>query len=195
MSAHDAPRAPDNAARAAQIPLGTERRGPPVAAATAFIHPRASVCGSVTIAEAVSVWGGAVIRGDADPITIGHGSNIQDLTMVHTDLGIPTSIGANVTVGHRAILHGCQIEDSVLIGMGAILLNRCRIGSGSIIGAGALIPEGVQIPPNSLVLGMPGKVVRDTTPEERERIIRSAEGYQRLAQAHAEGRVIYHGGS
>jgi carbonic anhydrase/acetyltransferase-like protein (isoleucine patch superfamily) len=188
MSAHDAEHAAVDA-------LGVERRGPPVVAATAFIHPRASVCGSVTIADTVSVWGGAVIRGDADPIAIGRGSNIQDLTMVHTDIGIPTTIGANVTVGHRAILHGCQIEDTVLVGMGAILLNRCRIGSGSIIGAGALIPEGAQIPPNSLVLGMPGKVVRETTSEERERIIRSAESYQRLAQAHAEGRVIYHGGS
>jgi carbonic anhydrase/acetyltransferase-like protein (isoleucine patch superfamily) len=186
--------APDQrgAERAASGVDASERRGPPAIAAGAFIHPNASLCGWVTVADRASVWGGAVIRGDTEPITIGPGSNIQDLTMVHADLGIPTSVGANVTVGHRAILHGCQIDDDVLIGMGAILLNRCRIGRGSIIGAGALIAEGVQIPPNSLVLGMPGKVVRETTVEERERILRSAEGYQRLAQAHADGTVIYH---
>jgi carbonic anhydrase/acetyltransferase-like protein (isoleucine patch superfamily) len=167
-------------------------RGPPVIASSAFIHPRASLCGWVTIADSASVWAGAVLRGDTEPITIGPGSNIQDLTMVHADIGIPTTVGANVTIGHRAILHGCRIDDNVLIGMGAILLNRCRVGSGSIIGAGALIAEGVEIPPNSLVLGMPGKVVRQTTAEEREKIARSAEGYRRLAQAHADGRVIYH---
>ena len=167
-------------------------RGPPDVDATAFVHPRASVCGTVTLAAQVSVWGGAVIRGDTEQITIGDGSNIQDLVMVHADPGIPTAVGARVTVGHRAILHGCLVEDDVLIGMGAILLNRCRIGRGSIVGAGALVAEGVVIPPDSLVIGVPGRVVRTTTPEERERIARSGATYRRLAVEHHDGQVRYH---
>jgi carbonic anhydrase/acetyltransferase-like protein (isoleucine patch superfamily) len=123
---------------------------------------------------------------------VGDESNIQDPTMLHTDRGIPVVIGDRVTVGHRAILHGCTVDNDVLIGMGAILLNRCRIGSGSIVGAGALVPEGVQIPPNSLVLGVPGKVVRETTESERQKIAASAVGYQRLAEAHRCGDVLYH---
>ncbi len=170
----------------------TAFRGPPIVAATAFVHPRASICGWLTVGEFASVWGGAVIRGDVEPITIGEGSNIQDLSMVHADLGIPTIIGARVTVGHRAILHGCRIDDDVLIGMGAILLNRCHIGTGSIVGAGALVSEGVVIPPNSLVLGMPGRVVRETTAAERAKIAQSALGYQRMAVAHRDGVVLYH---
>jgi carbonic anhydrase/acetyltransferase-like protein (isoleucine patch superfamily) len=167
-------------------------RGPPEVPATAFVHPRASVCGTVTLGDHVSVWGGAVLRGDTETITIGAGSNIQDLTMVHADPGVPTTVGERVTVGHRAILHGCTVEDEVLIGMGAILLNRCRIGRGSIVGAGALVAEGVVIPPGSLVLGVPGRVVRETTPEERTRALQSAVTYQRLAEAHRSGAVRYH---
>lgn len=167
-------------------------RGPPEVSDSAFVHPRASVCGTVSLGPRVSVWAGAVIRGDTEQITIGADSNIQDLSMVHADPGVPTSVGARVTVGHRAILHGCEIADDVLIGMGAILLNRCRIGSGSIIGAGALVAEGVEIPANSLVLGVPGKVVRETTTAERERIARGAETYRRLAVAHRDGQVRYH---
>ncbi len=169
-------------------------RGPPVVDPTAFVHPRASVCGTVTLEAQVSVWGGAVIRGDTEEILIGAGSNIQDLVMVHADPGVPTTVGARVTVGHRAILHGCEIEDDVLIGMGAILLNRCLIGRGSIVGAGALVAEGVVIPPDSLVLGVPGKVVRATTPEERERIARSGATYRRLAGEHRDGLVRYYPG-
>ncbi len=182
----------DLAAGDAAAGNGRAFRGPPAVHATAFVHPRASVCGTVTLGAGVSVWGGAVIRGDTEQITIGDGSNIQDLVMVHADPGVPTTVGAQVTVGHRAILHGCQIEDDVLIGMGAILLNRCRIGRGSIVGAGALVAEGVVIPPDSLVLGVPGKVVRATTAEERDRIDRSGATYRRLAQEHADGLVRYH---
>lgn len=169
-------------------------RGPPDVAPTAFVHPRASVCGTVRLGDEVSVWGGAVIRGDTEQITIGARSNIQDLAIVHADAGVPTQVGARVTVGHRAILHGCQIEDDVLIGMGAILLNRSHIGSGSIVGAGALVAEGAVIPPNSLVLGLPGKVIRETTPAERARTAGSAETYCRLAVAHRDGAVRYHPG-
>jgi len=168
-------------------------RGPPLVDPTAWVHPGASLCGTVTLGPLVSVWGGCVLRGDTDQITIGAGSNIQDLTMVHTDAGLPLHVGAQVTVGHRAILHGCHIEDAVLIGMGAILLNRCRIGTGSIVGAGALVAEGVEVPPNSLVLGVPGKVVRQTTEAERARIAGSALHYQRQAAAHRDGVVRYHG--
>jgi carbonic anhydrase/acetyltransferase-like protein (isoleucine patch superfamily) len=167
-------------------------RGPPEVAATAFVHPRASVCGTVRLGEWVSVWGGAILRGDTEQITIGDGSNIQDLCMLHADPGVPTTVGARVTVGHRAILHGCRVDDDVLVGMGAILLNRCHIGTGSIIGAGALITEGVVVPPNSLVLGAPGRVVRETTEEERARTRRSCETYQRLAGEHRDGVVRYH---
>jgi carbonic anhydrase/acetyltransferase-like protein (isoleucine patch superfamily) len=169
--------------------------GPPQIAATAFIHPRASVCGEVIVGEHASIWGGAILRGDRALISIGAESNIQDLTMVHADPGIPTQVGARVTVGHRAILHGCTIDDDVLIGMGAILLNRCHIGRGSIVGAGALIPEGVTIPPRSLVLGVPGRVMRETTPDELQKIAASFETYKRVSSLHRSGTVVYHTGS
>ncbi len=182
----------DAGAAAVTAPPGF--RGPPDVAASAYVHPRASVCGTVRLGDEVSVWGGAVLRGDTEQITIGAGSNIQDLTVVHADPGVPTLVGIEVTVGHRAILHGCTIEDHVLIGMGAILLNRCHIGTGSLIGAGALVPEGVVIPPNSLVLGVPGKVIRATSDQERARIARSAATYRRLAAAHRDGLVRYHPG-
>lgn len=166
-------------------------RGPPQVDPTAWVHPGASLCGTVTLGPLVSIWCGSVLRGDTDQITIGAGTNIQDLTMVHTDAGLPLHIGARVTVGHRAILHGCHVDDAVLIGMGAILLNRSRIGTGSIIGAGALVPEGVEVPPNSLVLGVPGRVVRSTTEAERARIEASALHYQRQAAAHRDGVIRY----
>lgn len=166
--------------------------GPPDVAPSAFVHPRASVCGLVTLGEHVSVWGGAVLRGDNDRIVIGAESNVQDLTMIHADAGVPTTVGTRVTVGHRAILHGCTIEDDVLIGMGAIILNRAHIGRGSIVGAGALVPEGVLIPPGSLVLGVPGRVTRATSPEERARIAASSQTYRRLAAAHRDGMIVYH---
>lgn len=166
--------------------------GPPEVAASAFVHPRASVCGCVRLGEQVSIWGGAVLRGDTDRITIGDGTNLQDLVMVHADPGVPCTVGARVTVGHRAILHGCRIDDDVLIGMGAILLNRCHIGSGSIVGAGALVAEGTVVPPNSLVVGVPGRVVRETTEAERARMAVSGTRYRQLAVMHRDGVVRYH---
>jgi len=178
--------------RCAPVTGSSALRGPPAVSASAFVHPKASVCGTVTLGDHVSVWAGAVIRGDTEQITIGACTNIQDLTVVHADPGIPTVVGAGVTVGHRAILHGCHVDDAVLIGMGAILLNRCRIGRGSVIGAGALVPEDMVVPPNSLVLGIPGRVVRATTDAERARIGKSSETYQRLAGEHRAGQVVYH---
>ncbi len=173
----------------------TDFRGPPAVDPSAWVHAGASLCGTVTIGPLVSIWCGAVLRGDTDQIMIGAGSNIQDLTMVHTDAGLPLVIGERVTVGHRAILHGCHVEDAVLIGMGAILLNRCRIGTGSIVGAGALVAEGVVVPPNSLVLGVPGRVVRQTSAAEREKLEQSALHYQRQADRHRSGAIRYHGRS
>src|SRR6478736_6663877 len=130
---------------------------------TAYIHPAAVVTGNVTIGARVSVWPTAVIRGDSDSI-------VQDGTIVHVDHGVPTKIGKRVAIGHRAIVHGATIEDDCLIAMGAILLNGVHVGTGSIVGAGAVCREGMRIPPNSLVLGVPGKVIRETTDADRDRI-------------------------
>lgn len=154
---------------------------------TAFIHPRAFVCGDVTLGARVSVWPTAVIRGDTDRITIGADSNVQDGTIVHVDHGVATSIGERVAIGHRAIVHGATVEDDCLIAMGAILLNNVRVGTGSIVGAGAVCREGMVIPPNSLVLGVPGRVVRETTAEERVRIRRTVDAYIALQQQHRDG--------
>ena len=125
-----------------------------------WIAPDASVIGRVRLDDRTSVWFGAVLRGDNELIHIGENSNIQDGCVLHTDMGFPLSVGRNVTVGHRAVLHGCTVEDGSLIGMGATVLNGAVIGEGSIIGAHALIPEGKHIPPRSLVVGIPGRVVK-----------------------------------
>lgn len=154
---------------------------------TAFIHPLAFVAGDVTVGAHVSIWPMAVVRGDTAAVTIGSDSNIQDGTVVHVDHGVPCSIGERVAVGHRAIIHGATVEDDCLIGMGAILLNRVRVGSGSIVGAGAVCPEGMEIPADSLVLGVPARIVRDTTAEERARIRRTVESYLSLQDEHRAG--------
>jgi carbonic anhydrase/acetyltransferase-like protein (isoleucine patch superfamily) len=151
---------------------------------TTFIHPLAVVLGDVTLGAHVSVWPTAVIRGDSSAIKIGDDSNVQDGTVVHVDHGVPTTIGKRVAIGHRAIVHGSTIEDDCLIGMGAILLNGVHVGSGSIVGAGAVCPEGMRIPPNSLVLGVPGRVTRETTPAERDRIKHTVESYLALQLEH-----------
>jgi carbonic anhydrase/acetyltransferase-like protein (isoleucine patch superfamily) len=149
---------------------------------TAFVHPQAVVLGDVTLGARVSVWPTAVIRGDSDRITIGDDSNVQDGTIVHVDNGVPTTIGKRVGIGHRAIVHGATIEDDCLIAMGAILLNNVHVGTGSIVGAGAVCREGMQIPPNSLVLGVPGRVTRQTTDAERDRIRHTVESYLELQE-------------
>ena len=154
---------------------------------TAFIHPAAVVLGDVTLGARVSVWPTAVIRGDSDSITIGDESNVQDGTVIHADEGIPTIIGRRVAIGHRAIVHGSVIADDCLIAMGAILLNGVHVGSGSIIGAGAVCTEGMQIPPNSLVIGVPAHVRRETTVAERTRIQQTVDAYLRLQDKHRAG--------
>jgi carbonic anhydrase/acetyltransferase-like protein (isoleucine patch superfamily) len=154
---------------------------------SAFVHPDAFVCGDVVLGARVSVWPAVVIRGDTGRIVIGDDTNVQDGTVIHVDHGVPTTIGRRVGIGHRAIVHGATVEDGCLIGMGAILLNGVRIGSGSIVGAGAVCTEGFEAPANSLVLGVPGRIVRETTNVERDRIARTVQSYLDLQQAHRRG--------
>lgn len=158
---------------------------------TAFVHDTAQVIGRVTLAEGSSVWPGCVLRGDIDRIAIGAGSNVQDLTVIHTREGHPTLVGKGVTVGHRAILHGCRIGDRTLIGMGAIIM-EARVGARCLIGAGALITAGMDIPAGSLVLGSPAKVVRKLRPEELRMLAESERSYRALARAHIKTeRVLF----
>ena len=156
---------------------------------TAFIAPGAAVLGDVTIGKESSVWYHSVIRGDMAPITIGEQTNIQDLSVLHVDVDLPCVVGSRVGVGHRVILHGCTVEDDCLIGMGAVLLNGVRIGVGSVVGAGALLTENFAVPPGSLVLGVPAKVVRDVDEELRVRIGETARHYLELARLHKSGKV------
>ena len=149
---------------------------------SAFVHPLAYVAGDVTLGPRVSIWPFASIRGDSDKVSIGEDTNVQDGCIVHVDDGVPCEIGKRVGIGHRAIVHGAVVEDDVLIAMGAVLLNGVRVGSGSIIGAGAVVREGFVVPPNSLVLGVPGRIVRETTIAERERIARTVESYIELQE-------------
>jgi carbonic anhydrase/acetyltransferase-like protein (isoleucine patch superfamily) len=154
--------------------IGDDR---PLLAPTAWVAPGAQVMGKVELAEGASVWFGAVLRGDNEPIRIGVGSNVQENAVLHTDKGMPLTVGAHVTIGHQAMLHGCTIGDGSLIGIQAIVLNGAKIGKGCLIGAGALIPEGKEIPDNSLVMGSPGKVVRQLTPDDVARIRRGVDSY------------------
>lgn len=131
-----------------------------------WVAPNAVVIGRVTLGEGVGVWFGASLRGDQEPIVVGRDTNIQELCVLHTDDGFPLTIGRGCTVGHRAIIHGCTVGDNCLIGMGAIIMNAAKVGDNSLIGAGAVVLEGREIPPGSLVLGMPGKVVRPLSEDE-----------------------------
>ena len=155
---------------------------------TAFVHEHAIVIGNVSLGARVSVWPTAVIRGDSDSITIGDDSNVQDGTVIHADVGLPTTIGKRVAIGHRAIVHGSTVEDDCLIAMGAILLNGVHVGTGSIVGAGAMCPEGMKIPPNSLALGIPARVLREVTSGERVRIRETVETYVELQADHRNGK-------
>ena len=147
-----------------------------------FIAPNATVLGDVKIGDDSSVWFGAVVRGDTAPIVIGDQSNIQDLCVLHADPGFPCTIGLRVTVGHAAIVHGATVEDEVMIGMRAVVLNGATIGTGSVIGAGCVVPEGMTVPPNSVLMGVPGKVKREVSDKDRERIRHAADHYVRQGQ-------------
>jgi len=154
-----------------------------------FIASNATLIGSITLKEDVNIWFGAVLRADKGSISIGARSNIQDNCVVHTSSGHPTVVGDGVSVGHGAILHGCIIEDNALIGMGAIVLNGARVGEGSIIGAGAVVAEGKEIPPRSLVLGVPGKIVREVNDEQYQSTLENAQTYVELAEKYAGGLI------
>jgi len=157
----------------------------------AFVHDSAELIGKVALAEDASVFPGCVLRGDIDEIKIGARSNIQDLTVIHTRNGSPTIIGRGVTVGHRAVLHGCRLGDQVLVGMGAIIM-EATVGARTLIGAGALIPAGAKIPSGVLVLGSPGKVVRKLRPEELRMLGESERMYVALARRHkSSSRVLF----
>ncbi len=146
-----------------------------------FIAPDAWVIGSVEIAPLVSIFFGAVLRGDINPISVGRGSNIQEHAILHTSHGLgPCTIGENVTIGHRAIIHGCAISDNCIIGMGSVILDGAHIGKNCIIGAQALVPMNAHIPDGSLVVGVPAKVIRALSPEQIESIRESAASYQKI---------------
>lgn len=159
----------------------------PVLGKGSWVADNATVLGNVVLGANVSIWYGAVLRGDNDPITIGDNSNVQDGSVLHTDDGVPLTIGANVTIGHMAMLHGCRVGDGSLIGINAIVLNGATIGRNCLIGANALIPEGREIPDGSLVVGSPGRIIRQLTEEEIADQVANAGTYVRHLTEHREG--------
>ncbi len=158
----------------------------PSIAASAWVAESAQVMGRVRLEDEAAVWYGAVLRGDNDLITIGRGSNVQDNSVLHTDIGIALSVGANVTIGHQVMLHGCTIGDNTLVGIGAVVLNGARIGRNSIVGAGALVTEGKEFPDGVLIVGSPAKVVRELTPEQIARVTWSAQHYVKQMHRHRD---------
>ena len=159
----------------------------PQVAATAWVADSAEVMGDVVVGEDSSIWFGVVVRGDNHRITIGRRSNVQDLSVLHTDRGVPLTIGDNVTIGHQVTLHGCTVGDGTLIGIGAVVLNGARIGKNCLVGAGALVTEGKEFPDGSLIIGSPAKLARALTPAQIEGLQRSAEGYVVNAQRFSNG--------
>ena len=156
----------------------------PVVSESAFVAPSATLIGEVSIDDDAVVMFGVVARADRAAISLGKGSNLQDNVVIHGDPGFPAQIGSGVSVGHGAIIHGATIDDDVLVGMGAIVLNGARVGAGSLIAAGAIVLEGTHIPPGSLVAGVPGSIKRDTTPDERAHIAANAATYRELGRAY-----------
>ena len=154
-----------------------------------WVAPNASLIGKIILEAEASVWFGATLRGDNEPIVLGHGSNIQDHCVLHTDMGFPLTIGANCTIGHKAMLHGCEIGDGSLVGMGATILNGAKIGRGCLIGAGALITEGKVIPDGMMVLGAPAKPVKELSEEMRASLLVSAQGYRDNMRRYRAGLV------
>ncbi len=154
----------------------------PTIDASAFVADSATVIGKVTLEATSSVWFGATLRGDNERITIGAGSNVQEGTVMHTDIGHPLTIGANVTIGHQAMLHGCVVGDGALIGIQAVILNGAKIGKGCLVGAGALVTEGKEFPDNMLIIGSPAKAVRELSADDVARLQASADSYVRRAQ-------------
>jgi carbonic anhydrase/acetyltransferase-like protein (isoleucine patch superfamily) len=156
----------------------------PIVDDAAWIAPGAVVAGRVTIGAESAVWYTTVVRADMETVTVGTGTNLQDGTVVHADPGFPAVIGDDVTVGHRAVVHGCTVEDECLVGMGAVIMNGAVVGRGSLIAAGAVISQGTEIPPGSLVAGVPAKVRREVTEDETAMIRASGAGYRHLLGVH-----------
>ena len=159
----------------------------PRIADSAWVADSAQVMGDVELADDVSIWFGTVVRGDTETIHIGRGSNIQDGSVLHADVGKPLHVGENVTVGHKVMLHGCTIGDGSLIGIGAIVLNGAKIGKGCLVGAGSLVTEGKEFPDGSMIMGSPAKVVRELTPEQKQGLLNSAKHYIENAQRFKAG--------
>jgi len=157
----------------------------PQVADDAFIADNAVIIGNVEIQRGASVWFGVVIRGDSSKITIGERSNVQDGTIIHSDADAPTTIGNDVTIGHRAIVHGCTVGDGAQVSMGAIVLSHATIGAGAVVGAGALVPEGATVEPNTIVMGVPAKPRRTVTDEDRARTIEAARHYSELGREYS----------
>jgi carbonic anhydrase/acetyltransferase-like protein (isoleucine patch superfamily) len=149
----------------------------PRMAESAWVAGSAEVMGDVVLGEDVGIWFGVVVRGDTAAIQVGDRTNIQDLSMLHADVGMPLTIGTGVTVGHKAVLHGCTVGDDSLIGIGAVVLNGAKIGKGCLVGAGALVTEGKEFPDGSMIIGSPAKAVRQLTPEQLQGLRESAEHY------------------
>ena len=152
-----------------------------------WVADSAQVMGSVVLGENVSVWFGAVLRGDTEPLTIGRNSNVQDLSVLHADVGSPLTIGDNVTIGHQVMLHGCTVGDNSLIGIQAVVLNNAKIGRNSIVGAGSVVTEGKEFPDNSLIIGSPAKVVRTLDDAAAAKLRASAEHYVDNGRRFAKG--------
>lgn len=157
----------------------------PALADDAWVAPGATLVGAVTLRSRASVWYGSVLRADGDAVTVGEASNIQDGCVVHADPGYPVEIGAGVSVGHRAVVHGCTVRDDCLVGMGCVLLNGVIVGQGSLLAAGTVLLEGTEVPPGSLVAGVPGKVRRDLDAKDVERIRGNAQRYLQRVPLHA----------
>lgn len=151
-----------------------------------WLAPNATLIGQVVLAAGASAWYGAILRAEAELIEIGAGTNIQDGVTIHVDPGFPVRVGAGVSIGHNAVLHGCTVEDDSLIGMGAVVLNGANIGAGSLIAAGAVVPQGAMIPPRSMVAGVPGKVRRELSEDELSNIRQNALVYQQLVELHRD---------
>jgi carbonic anhydrase/acetyltransferase-like protein (isoleucine patch superfamily) len=156
----------------------------PQIAAHTFVAPTAVIIGDVRIGKGASIWYGVVLRGDMEPILIGEDTNIQDNCTVHTDYGHPTVIGSNVSIGHNAVIHGCNIEANALIGIGAVVLSGAHVGKGSVVAAGAVVPEGRKIDSGQLVAGTPAQVKRVLTDEDRSRFSKTVENYKKLKHEH-----------
>jgi carbonic anhydrase/acetyltransferase-like protein (isoleucine patch superfamily) len=159
----------------------------PHLADTAWVADSAQVIGNVDLAEGASIWFGAILRGDNEPMRIGKNSNVQDGSMLHSDPGFPLTLGENVTIGHQVMLHGCTVGDGSLIGIKSVVLNGAKIGKNCLVGAGSLVTEGKEFPDGSMIMGAPAKVVRALTPEQIAGLSRAATHYVENAKRYAAG--------